>query len=90
MNIKLLVPVAALGLAGCATYGSPEAGRFDEADFGEANRMTFSAMVVDPDPQYDGPMEGDAERAVKGIEDYREGNVEEPEEVRSTETSGGS
>lgn len=86
MNIKLLVPVAALGLAGCSTYYSPGAGRLDEADFGEANRMTFSAMVVDPDPQYDTPMEGNAERAVNGIEDYREGNVEEPEEVRSTET----
>ena len=67
MNIKLLVPVAALGLAGCATYGSPEAGRFDEADFGEANRMTFSAMVVDPDPQYDTEMEGSAERAADAV-----------------------
>lgn len=92
MNTKAFatLPMAAL-LAGCATYGSPETGKFDPEDFGEANRMTFSAMVIDPDPQYDTPMESDGERAADAVEAYREGNVEEPERVTSTTTgSGGS
>lgn len=80
MNIKSSVlVVASLMLCGCATYGSPEAGRFDPEDFGEANRMTFSAMVVDPDPQYDAPMEGSGEVAADAVDAYREGSVEEPE-----------
>ncbi|AKM09532.1 hypothetical protein [Croceicoccus naphthovorans] len=77
MNTKILfLAGSACLLAGCATYGSPEAGKFDKADFGEANRMTYAAMVVDPDPQYDEPMEGDGERAADAVEAYREGEVE--------------
>ena len=90
MNTKALAAAtAALALAGCATYGSPEAGKFDPEDFGEANRMTFAAMVVDPDPQYDTPMESDGERAADAIEAYREGAVEEPERVTSIGRGGG-
>lgn len=81
MNIKIAgVSAAALALAGCATYNSPEAGKFDPEDFGEANRMTYAAMVVDPDPEYDGPMESDAEAAADAVAAYREGDVEEPEQ----------
>ena len=79
MNIKSsLVLLAALSLGGCASYMSQEAGRIDPADFGEANRMTYAAMVVDPDPQYDAPMESSGEVASDAVDAYREGNVEEP------------
>ncbi len=81
MNIKIAgACTAALALAGCATYSSPEAGKFNPEDFGEANRMTYAAMVVDPDPEYDAPMEGDAEVAAEAVTAYREGAVEEPEQ----------
>ncbi|MBS7670733.1 hypothetical protein [Croceicoccus gelatinilyticus] len=81
MNIKIAGACAALlALGACATYSSPEAGKFDPEDFGEANRMTYAAMVVDPDPEYDGPMEGDAEVAADAVTAYREGAVEEPEQ----------
>ena len=66
-------------LAGCATHYSPAVGQLDEEDFGEANRQTYSAMIIDPDPVYNEPLEGNGERAVDAIEAYREGNVEEPE-----------
>ncbi|WP_164843926.1 hypothetical protein [Croceicoccus ponticola] len=86
MNTKRLAPIALVAcLAGCATYGGPQ-GQFDPEDFGEANRMTYAAMVVDPDPEYAEPMEGSAEHAADAIEAYREGSVEEPEQVKSTQT----
>ncbi|WP_066553645.1 hypothetical protein [Croceicoccus bisphenolivorans] len=87
MNTKILASCVFLAaLSGCATYGSPEAGKFNPEDFGEANRMTYAAMVVDPDPEYDGPMEGSGERAATAVEAYREGSVQEPERVTSTQT----
>lgn len=82
---------AALGLAlvalsGCeSTMGAPNA-----AKFGDANRMTMMAQVVDPDPQYDGPMTGSGENAAQAIERYRTGKVKQPERARTTApTSGG-
>lgn len=90
MNIKLIASCALMAaLGGCATYTSVEAGRLDPEDFGEANRMTYAAMIVDPDPEYDEPMEGSGERAADAVKAYSEGNVEEPARVNSTQTSGG-
>jgi hypothetical protein len=91
MNSRLLpiAIIASLALAGCAQTHTGSLEVIDPADFGEANRQTYAAMVVDPDPQYDGPMEGSAEHAADAIERYREGNVEEPESVRTTSGSGG-
>lgn len=90
MNTKAIIALAiGTALGGCATYGSPEAGKFDDADLGEANRITFSAMVVDPDPQYDTPMEGSGERAAAAYTAYREGSVEEPPSVGSVGGGGG-
>lgn len=91
MNTKssfALVGVALL-LGGCATYGSPEAGKFNPEDFGEANRMTYAAMVVDPDPEYDEPMVGSGEVAADAVDAYRKGEVKEPQRVTSTITGGG-
>jgi len=89
MNTKLIASCGLFALlGGCATYGSVETGRFDPEDFGEANRMTYAAMIVDPDPEYDEPMESSGERAVGAVQAYEEGSVEEPERVTSTETSG--
>lgn len=92
MNIKssfALVGVALL-LGGCATYGSQEAGKFNPEDFGEANRMTFAAMIVDPDPEYDEPMVSSGEVVADAVDAYRKGEVKEPQRVTSTVTGSGS
>lgn len=90
----VLVAVPALALAGCANQYSPSlglAGYIDPADFGEANRQTYAAMVIDPDPQYDAPLATSAEHAADAVERYRQDEVKQPVTVRSTGSgSGGS
>lgn len=94
MNSRLapLLLAGSLVLAGCAQTHTANLEPIDPADFGEANRQTYAAMIIDPDPQYDGPMETSAEHAADAAERYREGEVKQPERVRSTESvrSGGS
>ncbi len=70
-------------LAGCETIYEPQA-----SHFGDANRMTMAAQVVDPDPQYDTlnpPTSG--EHAGQAGERYRTDKVKKP--VRQSSTSGG-
>ena len=89
MNSKRLVlgAAGALALAGCAdTHAGLDP--IDPAEFGEANRQTYAAMVVDPDPQYDAPMATSAEHAEQAIQRYREDAVKQPETIRSTESTG--
>jgi len=76
-------------LAGCehdfAASGRPA------STFGEANRQTMMAQVVDPEPQYDTlvpPTSG--EHAGDAVERYRQDKVKRPERVSSTQVSGGS
>lgn len=89
MNIKsLLVLPAMITLSGCASYWSADSGRLDPADFGEANRQTYAAMIVDPDPQYDEPLTTSADRAAQAVEAYREGDVEALEVDSSTSVGG--
>lgn len=90
MNSRL-VPLAlagSLALAGCASTHTGMLEPIDPADFGEANRQTYAAMVVDPDPQYDAPLATSAEHAADAAERYREGAVKQPERTSSTEGSG--
>ena len=58
--------------------------------FGEANRQTLAAQVIDPDPQYEflDPATS-AEHAAQAIERYRKGTVTKPERTSSTAISGG-
>jgi hypothetical protein len=76
-----VIGTAALLLSGCATGGSNTALGLGRADnFGEANRQTFAAMVINPNPEYDEPMApGDGERAAQAIERLRTGKVKMPE-----------
>ena len=79
MNSKALLLAAPFCLlAGCATHYSPGVGQFDQEAFGEANRQTYAAMIIDPDPQYDEAIEYDGEVAADAVERYRDGEVEEP------------
>ncbi len=76
-----IVSTTALLLGGCATGGSNTALGMGKADnFGEANRQTFAAMVINPNPEYDEPMApADGERAAKAIERLRTDKVKMPE-----------
>ncbi|MBV7265860.1 hypothetical protein [Erythrobacter ani] len=86
MNSKAMLTAFAVSplLAGCATYNSVGAGAIDPEDFGEANRQTYAAMIVNPDPQYDEELEGSGAQAGEAAKRYREGNVKQPERVTTT------
>ncbi|AZI38140.1 hypothetical protein EGO55_05175 [Caenibius tardaugens NBRC 16725] len=78
-------------LAGCASVPSIFEQPGDAA-FGEANRQTMMAQVIDPDPVYDGPMVTSGDHAADAIDRYRTDTVKQPETISTTEnlTGGGS
>jgi len=85
---KFTLPLIAIvvGTAGCTTVADKEFMGYQDPGFGEANRATFAAMVVNPDPQYDTPIpETSATNAAAAIERYRNNQVEQPERVSTTE-----
>ena len=93
MNIeaKRILPIAgaALALAACTNAD----GRLDltqnDPTWGDANRATMAAQVVDPSPEYDTPIPPtSATNAVRAIDAYEAGDVEEVETI-STTTGGG-
>jgi hypothetical protein len=85
---RLALGTALLLLAGCEHGLAEKAGA---AKFGEPNRQTMLAQVVDPDPQYEGqPLETSGDKAGDAAERYRTDKVKRPERVRSTSGAGGS
>lgn len=75
-------------LAGCAHDG---AGPAPLSTFGEANRQTMLAQVVDPDPAYDSAaVPASAGKAAQAVDRYRKDAVKKPDRVRSTTVSSGS
>lgn len=92
MNIErampkvLLLSALALTLSACETAWHAEQGA---AEFGEANRQTYAAMVINPDPVYDEPLATSAEKASDAVQRYREDAVKQPESIRSTEGAQG-
>jgi type IV pilus biogenesis protein CpaD/CtpE len=75
-------------LAGCASVPSV----FEElgdAAFGEANRQTMMAQVIDPDPVYDRPMVTSGDHAADAIDRYRDDAVKEPDSISTTSGAGG-
>lgn len=90
MNIKApLAIVPALLLAGCASTHSTAVGPIDPEAFGEANRQTYAAMVVNPDPVYAKPIETSAESAAAAAERVRTRSVIQPEAEDTTSVGGG-
>lgn len=89
------LPALAMALsllaAGCTSIADKELIGFQDPGFGEANRATYAAMVVNPDPQYDNPIPPtSAEHAAQAIERYRKDQVKKPERIRTTQgISGG-
>lgn len=93
-NAKVsLALAAAFTVSACATVEDKEWIGYQDPGFGEANRATYAAMIVNPDPQYDTPIPAtSAEKAAQAIERYRNDQVKQPERTSTTEniSSGGS
>ena len=91
MNSKPIALFAAVALAavpGAAMAGN-SSGKSAPDPFGEANRQTMMAQIIDPEPQYTKPMATDAEHAVKAVERYRTDSTKTPEKIRTSGGSGG-
>ena len=89
-RIKLVAALAAAtALSGCVSVADQEFLGYQDPGFGEANRMTFAAMVVNPDPEYDTAIPAtSAEHAAQAIERYRNDAVKVPERQSTTESIG--
>lgn len=87
-----LALATAFTVSACATAEDKEWIGYQDPGFGEANRATYAAMVVNPDPQYNTPIPAtSAEKAAQAIERYRNDQVKQPERTSTTEgISGGS
>ncbi|MBX7459002.1 hypothetical protein K3152_12150 [Qipengyuania sp. 1NDH17] len=82
-----LLGLAAMSVSACMNND----GRLDltQADpsWGEANRATMAAQVVNPSPEYENPIPPtSASNAVRAADAYRAGEVEEVQELSTTET----
>ena len=73
-----------LATAACATGSGTDF--MADTSWGEANRRTMAAQVIDPNPVYDIAIPPtSAQNAVGAIERYRDDNVKEPERISTTE-----
>ena len=90
MNIErnriMLAGATVFALAACTNND----GRIDLAQgdptWGDANRATMAAQVIDPSPEYDTPIPPtSASNAVRATDAYSEGQVEQPERIRTTD-----
>lgn len=77
---RRLGPIALLALGACTGADGMKLGIQQPDNFGEANRQTFAAQVIDPAPAYDDPMVGgNGDKAAQAIERYRTDKVKQPE-----------
>jgi type IV pilus biogenesis protein CpaD/CtpE len=96
MRTRLFIPVAVAALAalsGCATDGPNGMAYMGGPDnFGEANRQTYAAQIIDPAPVYDTAVaESSGDHAAQAIDRYRTDKVKKPERINTSnvKTSGG-
>lgn len=76
-------------LSACETDNEAFGGK-PLSTFGEANRQTMLAQVVDPDPHYDTAAPAtSALHAAQAIDRYKADAVKKPQRISSTTTSGG-
>ena len=67
-----------LVLAGCTSSGELKLGAED--NWGEANRQTFAAQIINPNPEYaDAFAPANGAHAAQAIERYRTDKVKQPE-----------
>lgn len=88
-RIRILILAAPLLLAGCVTDGAGEG--LAQDNWGEANRQTMAAQIIDPAPHYDYAVpESSGAHAAAAIERYRTDKVKQPDKVRTTTSITGS
>jgi len=83
MTIDARVPalILVLGSLSACVHDMDQAMGHDPT-WGEANRRTMAAQIVDPEPDYSFvEMESSAEHAVSAVERYRTDDVKQPEKV---------
>ena len=77
-------------VAGCTTSSSAELGA-DAVGWGEANRQTMAAQIIDPTPQYDDAVpQTSGDKTAGAIERYRTDKVKKPERIGTGSGSGSS
>lgn len=84
--------VALVLVAGCASAAGP-ARTTQRDNWGEANRQTMAAQIINPSPDYgDAPMTTSGDHVAAAIDRYRKGQVKKPERVKTSTigTSGSS
>lgn len=78
--VRRLCPLALLALSACVGPDGMTLGVHEPDNFGEANRQTFAAQVIDPAPVYDEPYLGEnGDKAAQAIERYRTDKVKQPD-----------
>ena len=85
-----LAGMLSASLAGCAANGKSVLNPVD--NWGEANRQTMAAQIIDPTPVYDYAIPASSgDLAAKAIERYRTDKVKKPERVQTSKigTQGG-
>lgn len=90
MNTKTIAitSLSLLALSAC-TVADKELMGYQDPTWGDANRATMAAQVINPNPEYDTLVpETSATNAVRAIDRYREGNVEQPDRQSTTEPIG--
>lgn len=80
----LLIPA----MAGCASY-PPPLSEANAAKFGEANRQTMMAQVVNPDAAYEEPMQTSGDKASQAIDRYNTDTVKQPKRLQTTNVGQG-
>lgn len=76
-------------LGGCVTDGSSMPGV--DTTWGEANKQTLAAHVIDPLPTYDTTVPASSgDKAAKAIDRYRTDKVKQPDKVRTSSSTSGS
>lgn len=80
--------VALAALSGCTDAGVKSA---SAASWGEANRQTMAAQIIDPDPQYDTALPATSgSHAAAAVDRYNKDQVKKPDKVRTTNVGSGS
>ena len=79
-----------LGLTGCATDGSTNLLAGGDQTWGEANRVTNAAQIIDPMPHYDSALpDADGDHSAQAVARYRKGQVYRPEKIKTSSVSTG-
>ena len=89
MHIKsgLILGAGVLLVAGCTNDSVMSA---SASNWGEANRQTMAAQIIDPDPQYDTAVPASSgDHAADAVDRYNKDQVKKPEKVRTTNVGSG-